>query len=89
MFTFESFELVRGGHSKGAIGRAVADRTLLEIRKLGHHAVVAYLCWASQRIHVARRDETRGQLAPSAGGARKGRRPVLPSESMTSALRFS
>ena len=59
-----------------------------EIRKCGHHAVTIDLHWASQRIHVIRGDEARGQPAASAGSACQGRRTVLPSGSTASSMRF-
>ena len=62
MFTFESFELVRG-RARGVVVPCTSNPSLTrtpEIRKLGHHAVATDLRWASQRIHVIRGDETRG-----------------------------
>ena len=89
MFTFESFELVRG---RPRCGDTHVEPSLLtrtpEIRKCGHHAVATDLHWASQRIHVIRGDETRGQPAASAGRACQGRRTVLPSGSIASSMRF-
>jgi hypothetical protein len=89
MFTFESFELVRG-RARGVVHahRTVSLTRTLEIRKLGHHTVATDLRWASQRVHVIRGDETRGQPAAPAGGARQGGRTILPSESITSSMRF-
>lgn len=82
MFTFESFELVRG---RSRCGDTHVEPSLLtrtpEIRECGHHAVATDLHWASQRIHVIRGDETRGQPAASTGRACQGRRTVLPSGS--------
>ena len=89
MFTFESFELVRG---RPRCGDTHVEPSLLtrtpEIRKCGHHAVATDLHRASQRIHVTRGDETRGQPAASTGRACQGRRTVLPSGSTTSSMRF-
>jgi hypothetical protein len=89
MFTFESFELVSG---RPRCGDTHVEPSLLtrtpEIRECGHHAVATDLHWASQRIHVIRGDETRGQPAASAGRASQGRRIVLPSGSTASSMRF-
>ena len=89
MFTFESFELVRGCPRCGDthVEPSLLTRTP-EIRKCGYHAVATDLHWASQRIHVIRGDETRGQPAASTGRASQGRRSVLPSGSTASSMRF-
>jgi hypothetical protein len=68
MFTFEGFELVwRTILALLHSFRAVTHWTP-EIRKRGHHAVAVDLPGPLQRVHIARRDETRRQLAAPASG---------------------
>lgn len=88
MFTFENFELVRGRSRCGDTHVEPSLTRTPEIRKCGHHAVAPDLHWASQRIHVIRGDETRGQPAAPAGRASQGRRTVLPSGSTASSMHF-